>query len=347
MRIAQIAPLWESVPPRAYGAVETLVAGLTKALADRGHQVTVFASGDSEVAGELRPVCPRSLNSANEVVEPEIYRMLQGAEIRECAADFDIIHSHLHSNSGCSNVQVLAGLGTPVLHTIHCYFNRDNARLFRTFCRERYVAISNHQRNSLPELNYLATVHHGVDVSEFPAPRPEVDSPYLAFLGRIRPEKGVHIAIDIARRSGLPLRIAGRVKPVDRAYYEQLVRPHIDGERISFLGELGFADKTRLLGQAAAALVTSVIPEPFGLVTVEAMACGTPVLALATGATPELVLDGVTGFVADDPVALAAAVSKVPLLGRLACRQHVEQNFSMARMATDYEAAFASAIKSR
>ena len=337
MRIAQIAPLWESVPPRAYGAVESLVADLTEALVARGHQVTVFASGDSKVAGELHAVHPVSLHTDPEIAEPEIYRMLQLAEVRDRAQEFDVIHSHVHSNTGCSAVPALAGLATPVLHTVHCFFNDDNVRLFRRYGTERYVAISEHQRRSLPGLNYRGVVRHGIDVARFPNGPGLMGEPYLAFLGRIRPEKGVHLAIETARRADLPLRIAGRVKPQDTAYFDQVIAPHIDGDQVSFLGELDFPAKTALLAGACATLVTSLIPEPFGLVTIESLACGTPVLALATGATPELVQAGITGFLGHSPQDLAAAADRLPGLDRQRCRDYVARHFSTDRMADQYQ----------
>ena len=337
MRIAQIAPLWESVPPRAYGAVENLVADLTEALVTRGHQVTVFASGDSKVAGELHAGHPVSLHSDPGVAEPEIYRMLQLAEVRDRAHEFDVIHSHVHSNTGCSAVPALTGLATPVLHTVHCFFNEDNARLFRHYRAERYVAISEHQLRSLPGLNYRGIVRHGLDVARFPAHLEPAGDPYLAFLGRTRPEKGVHLAIETARRAGLPLRIAGRVKPQDAPYFDQVIAPYIDGVEVSFLGELDFPAKTALLAGARATLVTSLIPEPFGLVTIESLACGTPVLALATGATPELVQTGVTGFLGRSPRELAAAAGRLSGLNRRRCRDHVARHFSTDRMADQYQ----------
>jgi len=345
LRIAQIAPLWESVPPRAYGAVESLVADLTDTLVARGHQVTVFASGDSKVAGELHACHPVSLNADPNLAEPEIPRMLQLAEVRDRADEFDVIHSHLHSNSGCSGLPALAGLATPVLHTVHCFFNHDNTPLFQRHRAERFVAISDHQRSTLPGLNYQGVVHHGLDLRRFPF---KADSgidggPFLLFLGRIRPEKGVHLAIEIAHHSGIPLKIAGRVKARDADYFAQTVAPHLDGDRVEYLGELDFTAKTQLLARAQATLVTSLIPEPFGLVTLESLACGTPVLALATGATPELVQDGVTGILRTSARELALAVERSAALDPAACRAAVAERFSTARMTEEYLRLYAHA----
>ncbi|MBW1603772.1 glycosyltransferase family 4 protein [Streptomyces sp. JJ66] len=344
MRIAHVAPLWESVPPRGYGAVESLVAELAAIQVLDGHDVTVFASGDSEVAGSLHSVSAAALYADPRIREPEIYRMMQLLEVRDRAEEFDVIHSHVHSNTGCLAIPTLHGLGTPVVHTVHCFFNEDNAQLFRRFAAERYVAISDDQRSRLPELNYLDTVRHGIAVEAFPFDaEPSGRSPYLAFLGRIRPEKGVHAAIEAARLAGFPLKIAGRIKPVDQDYFERQVRPHVDGEHVSFLGELDFPGKTALLSSAAATLMTSLVPEPFGMVPIESMACGTPVMSLRTGAAAELIRDGVTGLLADSVQELAAAIRRFPTIDRASCRRHVTSEFSIRRMADGYAAAYRTA----
>ncbi|MFC1417803.1 glycosyltransferase family 4 protein [Streptacidiphilus cavernicola] len=321
------------------------MADLTDTLVSRGHHVTVFASGDSKVVGELHSCHPVSLNADPELAEPEVARMLQLAEVRDRADEFDVIHNHIHSNSGCSGLPGLAGLPTPVLHTVHCFFNRDNTALFQRYREERFVAVSHHQRSTLPELNYQGVVHHGLELQRFPH-RADADSdgrPFLVFLGRIRPEKGVHKAIEIAYRSGLPLKIAGRVKARDAAYFAQAVEPHLDGDHVEYLGELGFGDKTRLLAQAQATLVTSQIPEPFGLVTLESLACGTPVVALPTGATPELVQDGVTGFLRPTTPELALGAVQAAALDPAACRAAVADRFSTARMTEQYLHVYAQA----
>ncbi|MFE9427920.1 glycosyltransferase family 4 protein [Kitasatospora sp. NPDC006697] len=339
MRIAHVAPLWESVPPRGYGAVESLVAELAAAQVTDGHEVTVFASGDSKVAGNLRTTAELALNTDERVREPEIYRMLQLQDVHDHANEFDVIHSHVHSNSGCLAVPALQNLRTPVVHTVHCFFNEDNSQLFRRYAAERYVAISADQRARLPELNYLGTVHHGLDVEAFPfSTGPSGD--YLVFLGRIRPEKGVHVAIEAARVAGLPLRIAGRVKPGDQEYFQRQVEPHLDGARVSYLGELGFDAKTYLLAGARATLMTSLIPEPFGLVPIESMACGTPVVSLRTGAATELIQHGITGYLADSAHGLADSLRRVHELDRAACRRHVAATFSIRRMVDGYQSVY-------
>jgi glycosyltransferase involved in cell wall biosynthesis len=344
MRIAQVAPLWESVPPSGYDAVESLVADLSEALVARGHEVALFASGDSKTTADLVEICPQALHSVADVTEPEVYRMLQLADVRDRAGEFDVIHSHVHSNSGCLAVPMLAECRTPVVHTVHCFFNADNARLFRRFVDQRYVAISADQRRRLPEVPFTRTVHHGIDIDRFPYRDAPDDPPYLAFLGRIRPEKGAHLAIEVARRAGLPLKIAGRVKPQDRDYFAREIQPHRDRGLVEFVGELGFDAKLTFLGGAVACLATSQIPEPFGLVTVEAQACGTPVLGLRDGAVPELVADGVTGLLADSAESLAAAAGHLDYIDRAQCRRHVAERFSLARMVDGYEAIYRRAL---
>ncbi|SFD77957.1 glycosyltransferase family 4 protein [Streptomyces aidingensis] len=347
MRIAHVAPLWESVPPRGYGAIETLVAELSAVQVLDGHDVTVFASGDSKVAGNLHSAGAPALHEAPGIAEPEIYRMLQLLDVRDRADEFDVIHSHVHANTGCLAIPALYGLRSPVLHTVHCYFNEDNTRLFRRFATERYVAISDSQRSRLPELNFLGTIHHGIAVEAFPfAAEPVGANPYLVFLGRIRPEKGVHIAIEAARLAGLPLKIAGRIKHSDRTYFEHEVQPHLDGKRVSFLGELDFPRKTSLLAGAVGTLITSRIPEPFGLVAIESMACGTPVVSLRTGAAAELVNDGVTGYLADSIEELAAGIRRLPMIDRASCRQHVAARFSIRRMTDGYERTYRTLTRS-
>jgi glycosyltransferase involved in cell wall biosynthesis len=346
MRIAHVAPLWESLPPRGYGAIETLVTDLTAVQVSDGHDVTVFASGDSKVTGNLHGIGTTALHADPNVREPEVHRMLQLQEVRDRASEFDVIHAHVHSNTGCLAIPALHGLRTPVIHTVHCFFNQDNAPLFRRFASERYVAISNDQRSRLPELNYLGTVHHGINVEAFPFGSNVLDAkPYLVFLGRIRPEKGVHVAIATAHRTGMRLKIAGRVKPGDRAYFEQQVRPHVDGDQVSFLGELDFPQKTALLAGAVGTLMTSLIPEPFGLVPIESMACGTPVVSLRAGAASELIRDGVTGFLADSAQEMAEAIHRLPTIDRTRCRAHVAAEFSIRRMANGYQAAYRTATQ--
>jgi glycosyltransferase involved in cell wall biosynthesis len=344
LRIAQIAPLWESVPPAGYGAVESVVADLSDSLVARGHKVTLFASGDSKTSAELVAVCSRAFSTALDTIEPEITRMIQLADVQRHAESFDIIHSHLHSGLGCLALPLLTGSCAPVFHTIHSFFTAETIRLFNLFPHERYVAISNDQRSRLPGIDFAATIPHGINVSRFPFRAKADDPPYLAYLGRIRPEKGVDLAIEAARHAGLTLKIAGRVKPQDRSFFDQEIRPRCDQKQVEYLGELGFDAKAAFLGGATACLVTSRIPEPFGLATLEAGACGTPVLALRNGAVSELIAEGVSGLIADTPAAIASAGRHIEGWDRAGCRRHVARHFSLARMADRYEVLFRSAL---
>jgi glycosyltransferase involved in cell wall biosynthesis len=345
MRIAQIAPLWERVPPKRYGGVEAIVSDLTEELVRRKHSVTLFASGDSETSASLRATRELPLNADVRVREPEVHRLMQMVAVLDHAESFDIINSHVHSNTGCLAIPFLSQCSTPVVHTIHCFGNSDNNVLFARFAAENYVSVSHDQRRHLPDVRYVATVHHGIDVERFSFRSLPADPPYLAFLGRLRQEKGAHHAIEVARRVGLILKLAGRVKQADHHYFERAVKPHIDGERVEFLGELGFEEKTRLMAGAAATLIPTDLPEPFGLVTIESMACGTPVVAMPAGAVHEIVAHGRTGFIARSVDEMAELTARVGGLNRVACREHVTSLFSLRRMADDYERVYQRLIE--
>jgi glycosyltransferase involved in cell wall biosynthesis len=324
--------------------VELLVADLTDELAGAGHSVTLFASGDSTTKGVLRSAHRKALNDDPTIVEPEIYRMLQVQDVLDCENDFDLIHSHVHSNTGCLAIPFLAQCRTPVVHTVHCFFNQDNLLLFTRFAEQRYVAISADQRRRLPHLNYLATIHHGIRVERFPFYQHPSTPPYLAFLGRIREEKRPHVAIAAARKAGLLLRMAGRVKPVDQRYFRDEIEPHIDGINVEYLGELDFLGKTALLGGAVATLVPTWLPEPFGLVTIESLACGTPVIASKGGAIEELLVGGGTGMIVSSDFELSDAVAVVARFDRRACRSNVESRFSLNRMVRAYESVYRAVL---
>ena len=335
MRIAQVAPLFESVPPRLYGGTERVVSYLTEELVRRGHDVTLFASGDSRTSARWSPswtAPPAWTEPAPAVIGAEFTRELGLVFGR--ARDFDVIHCH---------VDYLAfpfdGLTpTPTVHTMHGRLDLPHlVPVYRQFRTVPLVSISDAQRAPLEPLGvrWAATVHHGLPVERYAfAPR---DEGYLAFLGRISPEKRADLAIEIARRVGLPLKIAAKVDPADREYFERVVEPLLDDPLVEFLGEIGEADKPAFLGGARALLFPIDWPEPFGLVMIEAMACGTPVIARPCGSVPEVVVDGRTGFLADTLAELADAVKRVDELDRAECRRHVEARFSVDRMAEDYE----------
>ncbi|MCL6434331.1 MAG: glycosyltransferase family 4 protein [Leptolyngbyaceae cyanobacterium HOT.MB2.61] len=332
MRIAQIAPLWERVPPPAYGGTELVVSLLTEELVRRGHEVTLFASGDSITQANLESVHPRALRLDNSVKEYSIYEMLQLSRVYQRADEFDIIHSHM----GCSALPYAPLVKTPTVHTLHGIFTPDNEKMFMHARNQPYVSISNAQREPRLGLNCVATVYNGIDLSTYTFfPKPS-DPPYLVFLGRISPEKGTHHAIEIARRSGWHLKIAGKVDVVDVEYYENQIKPYIDGKQIEYLGEANHVQKNILMGNAYATLFPITWREPFGLVMIESMASGTPVIAIEMGSTREVIAHGKTGFLCKDVDECVAAIDKVADLDRQTCRDYVEANFSVRRMAEGY-----------
>ncbi len=343
MRIAQIAPLWERVPPPAYGGTELVVSLLTEELVRQGHEVTLFASGDSITQATLESVHPRALRLDNTVKEYGIYEMLQLSQVYERAGEFDIIHSHM----GCASLPYANLVKTPTVHTLHGIFTPDNEKMFSRARKQPFVSISDAQRDDRLGLNYVSTVYNGVDTSTYTFyPKPS-DPPYLVFLGRLSPEKGTHHAIEIAKRTGWHLKIAGKIDAVDVEYYETLIKPHIDGKQIEYLGEANHVQKNILMGNAYATLFPITWREPFGLVMIESMASGTPVVAIQMGSTREVILDGKTGFLCQNVDECVAAIDKVAHLDRQDCRRHVENTFSAKRMAEGYLAVYQQILAER
>jgi glycosyltransferase involved in cell wall biosynthesis len=340
MRIAQVAPLWERVPPPAYGGIELIVGLLTDELVKRGHEVTLFASGDSITRAKLSAVHPQALRLDPNVRECGIYEMLQLAQVYERAGEFDLIHSHI----GCAALPYTRLTKTPTLHTLHGIFTPDNQKMYGYAKAQPYVSISDAQREAQLGLNCVATVYNSIDVDShkfFPTP----DEPaYLAFLGRISPEKGPKQAIEIAKATGIPLKMAGKVDPVDVKFFEQEIKPLIDGEFIQFLGEADHNMKNNLMGRAIATLFPIQWREPFGLVTIESMAAGTPVIAMGLGAVPEIVAHGHSGFICHTIAECIAAVSQIPSISRSACRKYVENNFGVDSMTNGYEAVYRAVL---
>jgi glycosyltransferase involved in cell wall biosynthesis len=336
MRIAQIAPLWERVPPPAYGGSELVVGLLTDELVRRGHEVTLFASGDSLTLAQLESVHPRALRLDQAIKEYGIYEMLNLSKVYERADEFDIIHSHV----GCGALPYAGLVKTPTIHTLHGIFTPDNEKLFTHTRKQPFVSISNDQREDRLNLNIVATVYNGIDANRFDFyPKPQ-EPPYLAFLGRMSPEKGPHLAIEIAKRTGWHLKMAGKVDPVDVAYFETQVKPHIDGVQIEFLGEANHQQKTILMGNAVVTLFPITWREPFGLVMIESMATGTPVIAMSLGSVPEVVADGVSGFLCHNVEDCIEAIPRAVALSRYQCREYVLINFTAQRMTDGYETVY-------
>ncbi len=343
MRIAQVAPLWERVPPPGYGGTELVVGLLTDELVRRGHEVTLFASGDSLTLANLVSVHPRALRLDKSIKEYSIYEMLELSQVYQSADEFDIIHSHM----GCNALPYVNLVKTPTVHTLHGIFTPDNEKLFVHAKNQPYVSISHSQREARLGLNYAATVYNGIDVSSHQFHAEPEEPPYLAFLGRISPEKGTHIAIQIAKEAGWRLKMAGKIDVVDQEYFEKEVKPLIDGKQIEYLGEANHVQKNALMGGAVATLFTITWREPFGLVMVESMAAGTPVIAMNMGSVPEVIVHGKTGFICNNITECADAVSKVEKLDRYACREHVENNFSVRKMVDGYEAVYREIVGQR
>lgn len=330
MKIAQVSPLVESVPPKLYGGSERIVSFLTEELVRQGHEVVLFASGDSETAAELVPCCPRALRLA-QVGDPMVYNVLQLEQVRRRAHDFDLLHFH----TDYLHFPLMRGVARPTLTTMHGRLDLPHyPTLFSEFDDMPLVSISENQRGFL-FARWVATVHHGLPETLY-AFNDSGDGGYLAFLGRICPEKRLDRAVEIAKRAGLELKIAAKVDLVDQAYFEDEIRPLLDEPRIEFVGEIGEHKKQRFLGGAKAVLFPIDWPEPFGLVMIEAMACGTPVIAWRCGSVPEVIDDGVTGFIVDSIDEALTAVDRSGSLDRLAVRSRFEERFTVERMARDY-----------
>jgi len=336
MRIAQVAPLWERVPPPAYGGTELVVSLLTDELVRRGHEVTLFASGDSISLAKIESVHPRAIRLDPSVKDYGVYEMLQLSQVYQRASEFDVIHSHVHHTA----LPYAKLVKTPTVHSLHGIFTPDHEKIF-TYAKEQpYISISHTQKESRLGLNYVATVYNGIDVESHKF-YPQPDEPaYLAFLGRMSPEKGPHHAIAIAKAVGLPLKMAGKVDLVDVEYFEREIKPHIDGEQIQFTGEANHSQKNQLMGRALATLFPITWREPFGLVMVESMASGTPVVAMNLGSTSEVIADGKTGFLCKDVAECISAVEKIAQIDRHACREHITNNFSVKQMTDGYEAVY-------
>lgn len=333
MKIAQIAPLYEAVPPRLYGGTERVVAHLTDALVELGHDVTLFAAADARTGAELIPVRDQALRLDPTPLKSDLASHLRLMdEVRARAHEFDVLHFHID----LLHFPFFEDLAERTLTTLHGRLDlADLGEVYRRWHRFPLVSISHHQRAPLAFANWCGTIHHGLQAASYTPPaQPAGD--YLAFLGRISPEKRPDRAIAIARQAGLPLKIAAKVDAADADYFEQVIRPLLDDPSIEFIGEIGDAQKSEFLGNARALLFPIDWPEPFGLVMIEAMACGTPVVAWRCGSVPEVIDPGVTGFIVEDEAAAVAAIERLDTLDRHQVREVFEQRFSAHAMAQRY-----------
>lgn len=337
MRIAQVAPLTEAVPPKLYGGTERVVSWLTEELVALGHEVTLFASGDSRTSARLEATWPKALRLDGAVRDPNALHIVMLERVRRKCDDeeFDFLHFHLDYYP----FSLFQRQPTPFLTTLHGRLDLpEHQPVFHTF-KAPVISISNAQRRPVPHANWVRTIHHGLPENLL-TPRP-VRPAYLGVLGRIAPEKGVDRAIRIAARCGIPLKIAAKVDRADQDYYDELIRPLIENNPlVEYVGEIGDREKSDFLSGAIGLLVPIDWPEPFGLVMIEAMACGTPVIAYNRGSVPEIVDDGLTGFVVEDEISAVAAVDRLADLDRGQIRKVFERRFTARRMALDYLAAY-------
>lgn len=339
MKIAQVAPLYESVPPKMYGGTERVVSFLTEELVAQGHDVTLFASGDSQTSARLVAGSRTSLRLSGNCVDHLAHHIAMLDDVMRLAPEFDVLHFHIdYMHFPLSRYCAL-----PSVTTLHGRLDLpDLIAVYKRFSDAPVVSISLAQRKHLPRANWVANIPHGLpaDLLTF-QPNP---GDYLAFLGRISPEKRVDRAIEIARRAGMPLKIAAKIDPVDRAYYESTIKPLMNEPGIEFVGEIGEQEKSEFLSNAYAYLFPIDWPEPFGLTMIEAMACGTPSIAFNCGSVPEVMHEGLTGFIVDDMDQAVAAVEKISSIERTACRNVFEKRFTAARMAEEYVDLYQSMI---
>ena len=342
MRIAQVAPLTEAVPPKLYGGTERVVHWLTEELVAQGHDVTLFASGDSQTTAKLEATWPKALRLDGSVRDPNALHMVMLERVRQKCdeEEYDFLHFHLDYYP----FSLFARQPTPFVTTLHGRLDLpEHQPVFNTFSSIPVISISNAQRRPVPQAKWVTTIHHGLP-EKLLTPRP-VTPGYLAVLGRIAPEKGVDRAIKIATRCGIPLKIAAKVDRADQEYYDEIIRPLMDHPLVEYIGEIGDHEKSDFLSGAIGLLVPIDWPEPFGLVMIEAMACGTPVIAYNRGSVPEIIDEGLTGFIVEDETSAVAAVGRLAGLKRDAIRKQFETRFTARRMALDYLAAYRGLMK--
>lgn len=349
MRIAQVAPLTESVPPPHYGGTERIVSVLTEELVRRGHEVTLFAAADSRTAARLLPGCTVNLrqalageSAARRTDLSAARHLTEMGDLVRRLHEFDVVHSHLDAMA----FPLSAVSPRPIVSTTHGRLDLPEIRaVYDAFPTVPLISISYAQKDYLPDANWVGTVYNAVQLDTYDL-RPEPGK-YLAFLGRFSPEKGPDLAIDLAIRAGLPLKLAAKIDATDREYFEQIVRPRLDHPLIEYIGEIGDVEKNEFLGGALAYLFPIDWPEPFGLTMIESMACGTPVIARRRGSVPEVVIDRVTGYIGETPADLLRGIETAAQLDRRACRRWVEQQFSPTVLADGYEDIYRRMIGNR
>lgn len=333
MRIAQVAPLMEAVPPKTYGGTERVVHYLTEELVDQGHDVTLFASGDSRTTADLVAVVPEALRTSSTQNDPCIWHQRQLMEVLRMADKFDIVHFH----TDFSHFSVMRYLQRPHVTTLHGRLDLPDFQVvFDEFPDMPVVSISNSQRLPIPNANWVATVYNGTPGENYvyqPSPDP---NEYVAFLGRLSPEKGPERAIEIAKRLGMKLKMAAKIDKVDREYFAQRIQPHLDDPLIEYIGEVDEIGKNQLLGNAKALLFPIDWPEPFGLVMTESMACGTPVIAFRNGSVDEVMHNGVSGYIVESVDEAVSATRNIGNIDRRGCRIYFQNRFCVDSMAEGY-----------
>jgi glycosyltransferase involved in cell wall biosynthesis len=342
MHVAQIAPLTEAIPPKRYGGTERVVHWLTEELVALGHEVTLYASGDSCTSARLEAAWPRALRLDSSIRDPNALHMLMLESVRQRAADFDLLHFHL----GYHPFSLFSRQPVPFVTTLHGRLDLPEYQsVFTAFSAAPVVSISHAQRRPVPQAGWVRTIYHGVP-EHLLSPLP-VKQHYFAFLGRIAPEKGVDRAISIARRCGVPLKIAAKVDKVDQEYFDEEIQPLLDGLSTEYIGEITDQEKSAFLSGAIALLTPIDWPEPFGLNMIEAMACGTPVIAFNRGSVPEVVDDGLTGFIVEDEQGAIGAFDRLGQLSRKKIRRQFERRFTARRMAQEYLGLYRNLMESR
>lgn len=342
MKIALLAPLWKTVPPQKYGGSELIVANLAKGLTALGHEVTTFACGGSNVAGKLLPVIDRPMYDLvggfdwNGIKQ---YEFLSFFELGKRIKEFDVVHNHM----GFHPIALAPFVSIPFVTTLHSSLPPDFPYLADAFKDYPFVSISNSQRKLAPDLNYVTTIYHGIDTASFES-RTDGTGNGFVFMGTLSENKGIDIAVNTARELNIPLTIAGEIRESDKEFLEEKVFPYMDGNLIRFIGEVGHEEKVHLMRDADALLFPSRWSEAFGLVMVEALACGTPVIALENGAVQEVLRDGVTGLIAKDEKSFIEAAKKVKTLSRQTCCTEAEKRFDISVMATEHEKMYRSLL---